>query len=73
MDIVIEMMHKMQRSIISLVIDPTNAGKCNENFDFLHNFPLKTKESMDKLEEDLNDREFRQMVVSFSEFSGAFF
>lgn len=72
LDIVIEMMHKMQRSIISLAIDPTNDGKCNGNFDFFRNFPLKTKESMDKLEEDLNDREFRQMLVSFPDFSDLF-
>lgn len=72
LDIVIQMIQKMQRSIISLAIDPTNAGKCNGNFDFFRNFPLKTKESMDKLEEDLNDHEFRQMLVSFSYFSDSF-
>lgn len=65
LDSVIEIMHKIQRTIISLSINSANPEAGDVDDQFFRMFPLTTKESMDRLEENLNDNVFRRNVVGF--------
>lgn len=67
LDIVIDTVQKIQRTIISMATNPTTVDVSNVDCNFLSIFPLKTEESMDKFERDLNDNAFRRMFfITFS-------
>lgn len=66
LDGVIDVVKQIQRMIISLTTNSSsgNTSSTYESYNFHSFFPIKTVESMDKFEMDLNDIEFRQTVVS---------
>lgn len=64
LDCLIDEMHKLTRMIIPLTINSTNADVSNGDSDFLSMFPLKTEESMNQLEDKLNNSAFRRLMVS---------
>lgn len=70
LDVLTDVIHKIHRMMISSTINsnPTNNDDNNANHDFLTMFPLTTEESMDRFENQLNDNEFRRMVVSIDIF-----
>lgn len=63
-DGLVKVIHKIQRMMVSLTINSTNVDASNVDHHFLSMLPLKTEESIDQLEKQLNDNAFRRVMVS---------
>lgn len=64
LDGILDVLKKVQRTVNGLATNSTSAGENDGEEEFLSKFPLTTMESVTKFEEDLEDKSFRQSVVS---------